>query len=167
MTSKQTLREFTWIARFVPNCRRNVPKFEGPITAAEQESRTDWWIRRVQARAMSSPEFAADKMQLNLQTNMWGNLGVSWEDSRSLPSLLARWLPVHREVRTTITTSHSRRGRGSYNGRHPGASLGTALSPSREEDHQELRWGYLAEKDFIQNTDRLKKPCWWLFPDYK
>lgn len=70
MTSKQTLREFTWIARFVPNCRRNVPKFEGPITAAEQESRTDWWIRRVQARAMSSPEFAADKMQLNLQTNM-------------------------------------------------------------------------------------------------
>lgn len=41
---QKTLRICTWIARLV-NCRRNVPKFEGPITAVDQESRTYWWIR--------------------------------------------------------------------------------------------------------------------------
>ena len=70
---QKTLRICTWIARFVHNCRPNVPKLEGPITAAEQESRTDWWIRRVQA-PRSSPKFAADRMQLNLQINSEGIL---------------------------------------------------------------------------------------------
>ena len=69
---QKTLRISTWIVRFVDNCRPNVPKVEGPITTEEQEYRTNWWIHRVQARAMNSPKFAADRMQLNLQTNSEG-----------------------------------------------------------------------------------------------
>ena len=38
---------------------------------------------------MNSSKFAADKMQLNVEANS-KNLGVSREDSKSLPSLLAR-----------------------------------------------------------------------------
>ena len=71
---QKTLRISMWIVRFVDNCRPNVPKVEGPITTEEQESLTNWWIHRVQARAMNSPKFAADRMQLNLQTNSEGIL---------------------------------------------------------------------------------------------
>lgn len=68
------LRVSAWIVRFVRNCRSGTPKFVRPISAAEQESRTSWWIRRVQSRAMNLPKFDGDKLQLNLQCNGEGIL---------------------------------------------------------------------------------------------
>ena len=57
LLERHDLRVSAWIVRFVRNCCSGSPKFVGTISAAEQESRTSWWIRRVQSRAMNSPKF--------------------------------------------------------------------------------------------------------------
>ena len=51
------------------NSRLDTPSITGPITTAEIEARTTWWIRRVQTRAQNTPKVIGDKLQLNLQPN--------------------------------------------------------------------------------------------------
>ncbi|XP_078384079.1 uncharacterized protein LOC144666532 [Oculina patagonica] len=66
---RKVLRVCAWVERFVRNSRRSTPSIAGPITTAEIEARTTWWIRRVQTRAQNTPKVASDKLQLNLQPN--------------------------------------------------------------------------------------------------
>ena len=66
---RKVLRVCAWVERFVRNSRRSTPSIAGPITTAEIEARTTWWIRRVQTRAQSTPKLVSDKLQLNLQPN--------------------------------------------------------------------------------------------------
>ena len=69
---RRTLRVCTWVTRFIRNCLQGHPRATGPLTTAELEYRTKWWIRRVQSRAVSSPKFLSNKLQLNLQHNTEG-----------------------------------------------------------------------------------------------
>lgn len=69
-----TLRVCAWITRFTRNCRRETPRGIGSLTTAELEFQTTWWIHRVQVRALASPKFVGDKLQLNLQSNTEGML---------------------------------------------------------------------------------------------
>ena len=85
---RRALRVCAWVERFVRNCRSDTPKIVGPITAAEQESRTSWWIRRVQSRAINSPKFDGDKLQLNLQPNGEGILECRGRIQGSYPIYL-------------------------------------------------------------------------------
>ena len=66
---RKVLRVCAWVVRFVRNSRRDTPSITGPITTAEIEAQTTWWIRRVQARAQNTPKLVSDKLQLNLQPN--------------------------------------------------------------------------------------------------
>lgn len=47
--------------------RRDTLSITGPITTAEIEAQTTWWIRRVQTHAQNTPKVVSDKLQLNLQ----------------------------------------------------------------------------------------------------
>ena len=64
---RKALYVCAWEVRFMQNCRRDIPSIDGPITTAEIETRTTWWIRRVQTRAQNTPKVDSDKLQLNLQ----------------------------------------------------------------------------------------------------
>ena len=66
---RKVLRVCAWVVRFVRNSRRDTPSITGPLTTAEIEARTTWWIRRVQTRAQNTPKVVSDKLQLNLQPN--------------------------------------------------------------------------------------------------
>jgi len=66
---RKVLRVCAWVERFVQNSRRSTPSIAGPITTAEIEARTTWWIHRVQTRAQNTSKVASDKLQLNLQPN--------------------------------------------------------------------------------------------------
>ena len=66
---RKVLRACAWVARFVRNSRRDTPSITMPITTAEIETQTTWWIRRVQTPAQNTPKVVSEKLQLNLQPN--------------------------------------------------------------------------------------------------
>ena len=55
---QRTPRVCAWVKGFVNNCCRGFSKVVGPLT--ETEYQKDWWIRREQSRAVSSPKFLRD-----------------------------------------------------------------------------------------------------------
>ena len=64
---QKVLQVCAWVVRFVHNSRRDTSNIAGPITTAEIEARTTWWIRRVQTHAQNTPKVDSDKLLLNLQ----------------------------------------------------------------------------------------------------
>jgi len=160
---QKPLRTYTWIARFM-NYRRNVPKFEGSITAAEQESQTDWWIWRVQARAVNFPKFTAYKMQLNLQTKSEGILECLGTTQGCYPA----YLPDD----CLFTEKFGQRSH--RHTLHGGVALTMA---GDRESHWVLRLRQVVKKPsrpaggiflerILSKNWSSKKPHWWLFPDH-
>ena len=56
---RRVLQVCAWVVRFVRNSRRDIPSITGPITTAEIEAQTTWWIRRVPTRAQTLPRWSA------------------------------------------------------------------------------------------------------------
>ena len=87
---RKVLQVRAWLVRFVRNSRRDTPSITGPITTAEIEAQTTWWILRVQTRAQNTPMVVSDKLQLNLQPNGGQNPRMPWAYTRALPHLPTR-----------------------------------------------------------------------------
>ena len=63
---QKVLRVCAWVVRFVQNSRLDTLSNTGPITIAEIEVRTTWWIRRVQTRSEHSQ---GDQQQTTTQSS--------------------------------------------------------------------------------------------------
>ena len=61
------------VIRFTRNCRIE-QKSSGVLGTLEVEEARDWWIKRVQYRGRTEPQYAKTKESLNLQVNQKGLL---------------------------------------------------------------------------------------------
>ncbi|XP_028415553.1 uncharacterized protein LOC114538695 [Dendronephthya gigantea] len=73
---RKTLRICAWVHRFTQNCRVESGSREfGPLNREEIEKRTQWWIKRVQEKALiNGPETERAMVELNLQPDQSGIL---------------------------------------------------------------------------------------------
>ena len=80
----KTLRVTAWIARFGFNARHRNQKRKGPLTTAEIEKQTEFWIKRTQ----SSTDQKEEQSTLNLQPNEFGVLVCHGRIQGSFPVYL-------------------------------------------------------------------------------
>ena len=80
----KTMRICVWIMRSVHNVRsRKIRRIKGPLTSEETNKASLLWVKRVQTRATVDKHYQEDRLQLNLQPDQDGGIGLSRQNPRT------------------------------------------------------------------------------------
>ena len=103
----KTMRIFSWIARFIHNCRNTGSmRRKGPLTTDDILEQIDIWVKRDQSKYTNNKSFEEDKLRLNLQPDdknilrCKGRIYGDYPIYMSTDSLLSRKMVMRSHLKT-------------------------------------------------------------------